>query len=68
VVAPDGEVLELIELDGDANATNCCFDGDGALWVTDFGMDWETREGAGRLWRVETDATGLPVPFGPTPR
>ena len=68
VVAPDGEVLELIELDDDANATNCCFDGDGALWVTDFGMDWETREGAGRLWRVETDATGLPVPFGPTPR
>jgi sugar lactone lactonase YvrE len=67
VVAPDGEVLELIELDADANATNCCFDGDGALWVTDFGMDWETREGAGRLWRVETDATPLPVPFGPLP-
>lgn len=67
VVAPDGEVLELLRLDGDANATNCCFDADGALWVTDFGMDWETREGAGRLWRVETDAVGLPVPYGPRP-
>ena len=66
VVAPDGEVLELIELDEDANATNCCFDAEGGLWVTDFGMDWEQREGAGRLWRVETDARGLPVPYGPS--
>ncbi len=66
VVAPDGEVLELIELDDDANATNCCFDAEGALWVTDFGMDWEQREGAGRLWRVETDARGLTVPYGPS--
>ncbi len=65
VVAPDGEVLDLLELDGDANATNCCFDAEGALWVTDFGMSWETQEGAGRLWRLETDARGLPVPYGP---
>lgn len=65
VVAPDGEVLDHLLLDGDANATNCAFDAEGALWVTDFGMDWEAREGAGRLWRVQTDAVGLPVPYGP---
>jgi gluconolactonase len=59
VLGPDGDHLGLIGLDGDANPTNCCFDGS-ALWVTDFGMDWATRSGAGRLWRIETDAVGAP--------
>jgi gluconolactonase len=59
MLGPDGSYLGLIELDRDANPTNCCFDGS-ALWVTDFGMDWATRPGAGRLWRIETDAVGFP--------
>jgi gluconolactonase len=61
VVSPDGEVLDLIELDGDALPTNCCFDGS-ALWVTDFGVGWTDGSGSGRLWRVEPDAVGRP-PF-----
>ncbi len=60
VLAPDGRYLGLIPLDAGANPTNCCFDGS-ALWVTDFGMDWATRSGAGRLWRIDTDAVGAPV-------
>jgi gluconolactonase len=63
VVSPDGEVLDLIELDSTALPTNCCFDGN-ALWVTDFGRDHETVPGSGRMWRVETDAVGAPVPIG----
>ncbi len=59
VLAPDGRFLELIPLDADANPTNCCFQGS-SLWVTDFGMDWATRSGAGRLWRIDTDAVGAP--------
>jgi gluconolactonase len=59
VLAADGRYLGLIPLDADANPTNCCFHGS-ALWVTDFGMDWATRSGAGRLWRIETDAVGAP--------
>jgi sugar lactone lactonase YvrE len=63
VVSPDGEVLDLIELDESALPTNCCFDGS-ALWVTDFGRDYETVPGRGRLWRVETDAVGAAVAIG----
>lgn len=60
VVAPDGEYLGLIELDQEANPTNCCFVED-ALVVTDFGMAFETDPVAGRLWRVPVDATPGPV-------
>ena len=63
VVGPDGEVLDLIELDEAALPTNCCFDGS-ALWVTDFGRDYENLPGRGRLWRVETDAVGAAVAMG----
>jgi hypothetical protein len=63
VVSPDGEVLDLIELDSTALPTNCCFDRS-ALWVTDFGRDYETVLGRGRLWRVETDAVGAPLATG----
>ena len=59
VLAPDGRHLDLIRLDPAANPTNCCFQGS-SLWVTDFGMDWATRPGAGRLWRIETDAVAAP--------
>ena len=59
VLAPDGRYLGLISLDPGANPTNCCFQGS-SLWVTDFGMDWAARPGAGRLWRIETDAVAAP--------
>ena len=63
VVSPDGLVLDFIALDPTACPTNCCFDGS-ALWVTDFGRDYENVNGCGRLWRVDTDATGAPVRTG----
>ena len=63
VVSPDGMILDLIELDGAAYPTNCCFDGS-ALWVTDFGREHEQVRGSGRLWRVETDATGAALHTG----
>ena len=63
MVSPDGEVLDLIELDETAFPTNCCFDGS-ALWVTDFGRDHEKVPGSGRLWRIGTDAVGAPLHTG----
>lgn len=60
VISPDGEVLELLKLDDDALATNCCFDGS-TLWVTDFGPDYEKQPDGGRLWRIATDAVGAPL-------
>jgi gluconolactonase len=63
VVSPDGEVLDLIELDPAARPTNCCFDGS-TLWVTDFGREHEDAPGRGRLWRVQTDATGAVLNAG----
>jgi len=59
VVSPQGELVDHLYLDDDALPTNCCFDGS-TLWITDFGVDNETQPGRGRLWRVETDATGNP--------
>jgi gluconolactonase len=59
VLAPDGKILDHLLLDDGALPTNCCFDGS-ALWVTDFGVGWTDGSGSGRLWRVETDATGAP--------
>lgn len=58
VLSPEGELLDFLPLDEDANPTNCCFDGS-TLWVTDFGMDWQMGDHrSGRLWSVATDATG----------
>ncbi len=59
VVGPDGALLDHLWLDERANATNCAFDPDGGLWVTDFGVDWESRDAAGRLWHVPTGARPL---------
>lgn len=63
VVSPEGEFLEHLFLDEEALPTNCCFEGS-VLWVTDFGTDWFERHGRGRLWRVETDAMGIPARHG----
>jgi gluconolactonase len=63
VVGPDGSYLGLIELDDRANPTNCCFDGS-ALWVTDFGVGFTPGGGDGRLWRIDTDATGAALHAG----
>ncbi len=40
--------------------TNCCFDGS-AIWVTDVGVDWNTARDTGRLWKLATTLTGLPL-------
>ncbi|MGD2101116.1 MAG: SMP-30/gluconolactonase/LRE family protein [Acidimicrobiia bacterium] len=52
VLSPDGEIVDHLFLDDSALPTNCCFDGT-TLWVTDFGVGFETSV-TGRLWRVET--------------
>jgi gluconolactonase len=59
VVSPDGDVLEEITLG--EHATNCIFDGS-ALWVTATKVaEIEASQRTGTLWRIETDATGLPL-------
>lgn len=64
ILGPDGSHEGFIELDDDANPTNCCFSG-ADLWVTDFGMGWERGDhSTGRLWRVPTDTMGAPVARG----
>jgi gluconolactonase len=40
--------------------TNCCFQGN-SIWVTDVGTGWTTARDTGRLWRLETTLTGLPL-------
>ncbi len=52
-------LVDHLVLDENANATNCALDAMGALWVTDFGMQWEHRPGSGRLWRLDTAAQPL---------
>lgn len=63
VVSPDGQLLDVLVLDDDALPTNCCFDGS-HLWVTDFGVRNSTLPDQGRLWRLETDATGMALHAG----
>jgi gluconolactonase len=59
VVSPDGAVLEEIHLG--EHATNCIFDG-ADLYVTATQVpDIEASQRTGTFWRVETDATGLPL-------
>ncbi|MDQ1436633.1 MAG: gluconolactonase [Acidimicrobiaceae bacterium] len=60
VISPDGEVVDMITLDAEAVPSNCCFDGS-VLWVTDYTTD---PAATGRLWRVETDAVGIPLNAG----
>jgi len=63
VLSPEGEFLDAIMLDDDALPTNVCFR-DSELWVTDFGMNWVEDHSAGRLWKIETDAVGIPPHYG----
>jgi gluconolactonase len=59
VVSPDGAVLSEISLG--EHATNCIFDGP-ALYVTATKVpDIEASQRTGSFWRVQTDATGLPL-------
>lgn len=63
VVGPDGAYAGFVRLDDTAFPSNLCFDG-GALWVTDFGVEHARTPAAGRLWRLDTDAVGLPLHRG----
>jgi gluconolactonase len=59
VISPDGAVLGEISLG--EHATNCIFDGP-ALYVTATKVpDIEASQRTGSFWRVQTDATGLPL-------
>ncbi len=59
VVSADGGVLEEIVLE--ENATNCIFDGS-TLYVTATAVaDLDADQRTGTFWRVDTDATGLPL-------
>jgi gluconolactonase len=59
VISPDGAVLSEISLG--EHATNCIFDGP-ALYVTATKVpDIEASQRTGTFWRVQTDATGLPL-------
>jgi len=59
VVSADGGVLEEIVLG--ENATNCIFDGS-TLYVTATKVaDLDAEQRTGTFWRVDTDATGVPL-------
>jgi gluconolactonase len=59
VISPEGVVLGEIALG--EHATNCIFDGP-ALYVTATKVpDIEASQRTGSFWRVQTDATGLPL-------
>jgi sugar lactone lactonase YvrE len=62
VLSPAGELLEEITLG--EHATNCTFH-DSALYVTATKVpDLDAHQRTGTLWRVETDANGLPLLAG----
>lgn len=62
VLSPSGEVLEEIALG--EHATNCTFH-DSTLYVTATRVpDLDAHQRTGTLWRVETDACGLPLLAG----
>ena len=59
VISPEGVVLAEIHLG--EHATNCAFDGS-VLYVTATKVpDIEASQRTGTFWRVQTDATGLPL-------
>jgi len=59
VISPDGAVLDEIDLG--EHATNCIFDGSDLYVTATQTPDIEASERTGSFWRVETDATGLPL-------
>jgi gluconolactonase len=59
VLSPDGEILEEISLG--EHATNCIFDAS-TLYVTATKVaDIHADQRTGTFWRVDTDASGLPL-------
>lgn len=59
VLDSSGEILEEISLEEDA--TNCIFDGS-TLYVTATRVaDLHADQRTGSFWRIDTDATGLPL-------
>jgi gluconolactonase len=59
IVSPTGEILDEIELG--EHATNCIFDGS-VLYVTATKVpDLDAQQRTGTFWRVQTDASGLPL-------
>jgi gluconolactonase len=59
VISPEGQVLE--EIDMDEHVTNCIFDGS-TLYVTATKVsEIHADQRTGSFYRVETDATGLPL-------
>jgi gluconolactonase len=59
VLDPNGEILEEITIG--EHATNCIFDGS-MLYVTATKVaDLHADQRTGSFWRIETDATGLPL-------
>jgi gluconolactonase len=59
VLSPDGEILEEIRLG--EHATNCIFESSD-LYVTATKVpDIHAEQRTGTFWRVDTDATGLPL-------
>lgn len=59
VLSPEGAILEEISLG--EHATNCIFDGS-SLYVTATKVpDIHADQRTGTFWRVETDASGLPL-------
>ena len=59
VISPDGQVLEEIFMD--EHVTNCIFAGS-TLYVTATKVsEIHADQRTGSFWRVETDATGLPL-------
>jgi gluconolactonase len=59
VLSPEGEVLTEIDLN--EHATNVVFDGSTMYVAATKVPDIEASQRTGSLWRVETDATGLPL-------
>jgi gluconolactonase len=61
VLSADGEIREEIRLGEGEHATNCIFHGS-TLYVTATAVrDNHADQRTGTFWRVETDATGLPL-------
>jgi gluconolactonase len=59
VLSPEGEVLTEIDLN--EHATNVVFDGSTMYVAATKVPDIEASQRTGSIWRVETDATGLPL-------
>ena len=61
----DGPRVERMTWADGVVTTNCCFQRS-SIWVTDVGTDHQKTRNTGRLWRLETSLTGLPLWPGST--